>query len=126
LNDCPFCAVNPECTSRETEHAVAVLDAFPVAEGHTLVVPRRHVGSVYELSAVEQDAIWTLVSRVREQLLTRLAPDGFNIGFNDGFAAGQTVPHAHVHVIPRWKGDVPDPCGGVRWVIADKARYWKD
>jgi diadenosine tetraphosphate (Ap4A) HIT family hydrolase len=97
-----------------------------VADGHTLIVPRRHVGSVYGLSAVEQEAIWTLVARVREELLTRLAPDGFNIGLNDGLAAGQTVPHAHVHVIPRWNGDVPDPRGGVRWVVADKARYWKD
>lgn len=73
----------------------------------------------------EQEAIWRLVGRVREQLVVRLAPDAFNIGLNDGFAAGQTVPHAHVHVIPRWKGDVPDPRGGVRWVISGKAQYWK-
>jgi diadenosine tetraphosphate (Ap4A) HIT family hydrolase len=102
------------------------VDAFPVAEGHTLVVPRKHVGSIYELSLAEQSTIWNLVGRVREQLLTRLAPDGFNIGFNGGLAAGQTVMHAHVHIIPRWKGDVPDPRGGVRWVISDKARYWKE
>ena len=110
----------------ETEHAVALVDAFPVAEGHALVVPRKHVGSLYELSAVEQTAIWELVGQVRKQLQTRLAPDGFNIGFNDGLAAGQTLMHAHVHIIPRWKGDVPDPRGGVRWVIADKAQYWKE
>ena len=67
-----------------------------------------------------------LVSEVRQQLADELNPDGFNIGLNDGEAAGQTVMHAHIHVIPRWNGDVPDPRGGVRWIIPDKARYWGD
>jgi diadenosine tetraphosphate (Ap4A) HIT family hydrolase len=124
LNGCPFCAKGRERTPTEAENAFALPDAFPVSAGHTLVVPRRHVASIYELSLAEQDAIWNLVSRVRKQLLARFAPDGFNIGFNDGLAAGQTVLHAHVHVIPRWSGDVPDPRGGIRWVIADKAAYW--
>jgi diadenosine tetraphosphate (Ap4A) HIT family hydrolase len=110
----------------ENEHTVALPDAFPVADGHTLLVPRKHVGSLYELPAVEQSAIWELVGHVREQLLARVAPDGFNIGFNDGLAAGQTVRHAHVHVIPRWKHDVPDPRGGVRWVLPANAAYWKE
>jgi diadenosine tetraphosphate (Ap4A) HIT family hydrolase len=109
LNPCPFCAIQNDRTLLESEHGVAVVDAFPVAEGHTLVVPWRHVSSIYELSTDEQIGIWKLVGRVREQLRTRLAPDGFNIGFNDGVAAGQTVMHAHVHIIPRWNGDVPDP-----------------
>jgi diadenosine tetraphosphate (Ap4A) HIT family hydrolase len=87
---------------------------------------RRHVASLYELSAAEQNSVWELVARVREQLLARLAPDGFNIGLNDGPAAGQTVAHAHVHVIPRWKGDISDPRGGVRWVLPAKATYWKE
>ena len=126
LNSCPFCAIGRARESIETEHAVAVLDAFPVAEGHALVVPRQHVASLYELAAFEQNAVWELVGRVREQLVARLAPDGFNIGLNDGTAAGQTVMHAHVHIIPRWKGDVPDPRGGVRWVIPTKAAYWKE
>ena len=91
-------------------------DAHPLTEGHTLVVPR---------SLAEQQGIWKLVAEVRERLLTSLKPDGFNIGFNDGLAAGQTVEHAHVHVIPRRTGDVPDPRGGIRWVIADNAAYWK-
>jgi diadenosine tetraphosphate (Ap4A) HIT family hydrolase len=64
------------------------------------------------------------VSDVRQRLRTDLKPDGSNIGLNGGLAAGQTVMHAHVHVIPRWNGDVPDPRGGIRWVIADKATYW--
>ena len=72
----------------------------------------------------EQVAVWALVAQVRSLLLAELHPDGFTVGLNDGPAAGQTVPHAHVHVIPRRHGDVPDPRGGVRWVVPDKAAYW--
>lgn len=126
MNQCPFCAHGRGRESIQTEHAVAFLDGFPIADGHTLVIPRRHVASLYELVAVEQNAVWELVSQVREQLIARLAPDGFNIGLNDGFAAGQTVMHAHVHIIPRWKGDAPDPRGGIRWVLPAKAAYWKE
>jgi diadenosine tetraphosphate (Ap4A) HIT family hydrolase len=104
---------------------VAIRDAYPVSEGHTLVVPSRHVTTIYELPATEQSIIWELVSEVRTRLLSDLRPDGFNIGLTDGMAAGQTVMHAHVHVIPRWNGDVSDPRGGIRWVIPNKASYWK-
>ena len=90
-----------------------------------LVVPRKHVRSIYELPAGEQASIWQLVGEVRVKLLAELKPDGFNIGLNDGLAAGQTIMHAHVHIIPRRNGDVPDPRGGVRWVIPGKAPYWK-
>jgi diadenosine tetraphosphate (Ap4A) HIT family hydrolase len=109
----------------ETEHALAVSDAYPVSEGHTLIVPSKHVISIYDLPVPEHDAVWDLVSQVRQRLMTDLRPDGFNIGLNDGVAAGQTVMHAHVHVIPRWSGDVPDPRGGIRWVIPVKAPYWE-
>ena len=122
---CPFCSIEPSRAWLETECAIALPDAYPVADGHTLVVPRRHVRTIYELTAPEQNEIWDLVGRVRERLFTNVKPDGFNIGFNDGEAAGQTVEHAHIHVIPRRRGDVTDPRGGIRWVIADKARYWK-
>ena len=121
---CPFC--NPEASRirLENEVAVAVLDGFPVAEGHTLVVPRRHVASLFDLAVEEQEALWRLVALVRAGLCDGLKPDGFNIGVNDGVAAGQTVMHAHVHVIPRRSGDVADPRGGVRWVVPGKAAYW--
>lgn len=109
----------------ESEFAVAFLDAFPVAEGHTLIVPKRHVASLFELAEEELAAVWRAVARVREALASELRPDGFNIGLNDGTSAGQTVMHAHVHVIPRRKGDVVDPRGGVRWVVPDKAAYWE-
>jgi diadenosine tetraphosphate (Ap4A) HIT family hydrolase len=124
LDLCPFCAIAPGRIWLEAEHAVALPDAYPVADGHTLVVPRKHVSTIYQLTIAEQKAIWELVGQVRERLLTGLRPDGFNIGFNDGLAAGQTEDHAHVHIIPRRLGDVPDPRGGIRWVIADNARYW--
>ena len=121
---CPFCSIEPSRAWLETEYAVALPDAFPVADGHTLVVPRKHVRTIYELTMPEQIEIWDLVGRVRKRLITDLKPDGFNIGLNDGLAAGQTVEHAHVHLIPRRRGDVTDPRGGIRWVLADKARYW--
>ncbi len=106
------------------EHALAVRDAFPVSPGHTLVVPRRHVASLFALTPAEQRAVWELVARVRSHLDAALRPDAFNVGLNDGPAAGQTVPHAHVHVIPRYEGDVPDPRGGVRWILPARANYW--
>jgi diadenosine tetraphosphate (Ap4A) HIT family hydrolase len=108
------------------ENAIGLVlwDAFPVTEGHTLVVPRKHVASIYELLPMEQAALWGLVGEARQRLQCQFHPDGFNIGVNDGQAAGQTVPHAHIHVIPRRTGDVADPRGGIRWVIPGKARYW--
>ena len=103
---------------------MAFPDAFPVAEGHTLVVPKRHVASLFDLAEEEQAALWRLVAQVRGKLASELQPDGFNFGVNDGPAAGQTVMHAHVHVIPRRTGDVADPRGGVRWIVPEKAAYW--
>jgi diadenosine tetraphosphate (Ap4A) HIT family hydrolase len=121
---CPFCSLDPGRKWIETEHAIAFADAYPVSDGHTLVIPRKHVSSIYELTADEQSAVWSLVADVRNRLLTGLKPDAFNIGVNDGVAAGQTIEHAHVHVIPRRKGDVADPRGGIRWIIDEKANYW--
>jgi len=123
-HDCPFCLLEKKRLLLESEFAAAFLDAFPVAERHTLVVPKRHVTSVFDLPEEERAAVWTLVAQVHALLKAELEPDGFNIGLNDGPAAGQTVGHAHVHVIPRRKGDVADPRGGVRWIIPDKAVYW--
>lgn len=91
MSVCPFCSLDGNRKWIENEHALAFPDAFPLTDGHTLVIPRKHVGSIYELSAGEQSAIWDLVAEVRQRLLTGLRPDGFNIGVNDGFAAGQTV-----------------------------------
>jgi diadenosine tetraphosphate (Ap4A) HIT family hydrolase len=86
---CPFCSFPPDRLWIETEHAVAVPDAFPVTEGHTLVVPRMHVTTINELAAAEQKAMWALVAEVRERLLAALKPDGFNIGFTTGSPPGR-------------------------------------
>ena len=123
-NRCPFCHLEKSRIFLENELAVAFPDAFPIAEGHTLVIPKRHVASLFDLPDDEQIALWRLVALVRGKLMAELQPDGFNIGINDGTAAGQTVMHAHVHVIPRRKGDADDPRGGVRWVLPKKAQYW--
>jgi len=107
-----------------SRNAIAFLDAYPVTNGHTLVVPRRHVPSIYELAATEQSELWETVSKTRTFLMERFKVDSLNIGVNDGIAAGRTIDHAHVHVIPRRLGDVPDPRGGIRWIVPNKAKYW--
>ena len=104
--------------------AFAIRDAFPVSPGHTLVVPFRLVPTFFDATPEEQAAVIELVRVVKDQLdALDPRPDGYNVGFNAGLAAGQTVMHLHVHVIPRYAGDVPDPRGGVRYVIPAKANY---
>lgn len=121
---CPFCQIDLSRVVLSNDVAYSVLDAFPVSPGHTLIIPRSHVASVYDLSPVEQGALWELTRAVREALRFEPGVDGFNIGVNDGHAAGQTIDHAHIHVIPRRSGDCPDPRGGVRLIFPEKARYW--
>ena len=121
--DCPFCSLPKERVLLANAHAVAVADAFPVAAGHTLIILRRHVSSYFELTEEEAVAIHELLHRVKDLLDASLAPGGYNIGINVGQAAGQTVAHVHVHLIPRYVGDVPDPVGGVRNTIPGKGRY---
>jgi diadenosine tetraphosphate (Ap4A) HIT family hydrolase len=105
--------------------SVAFLDAFPVNPGHCLVVPRRHEADFLALTPEEQAAAWALVASVRRHIEANGKPDGYNIGINIGEAAGQTVAHAHLHVIPRYQGDVPDARGGIRWIVPARAPYWE-
>src|SRR4051794_1068931 len=123
---CPFCERIAQRAGglEEHEREVSFPDAYPVSRGHTLVVPLAHVSSFFELSEDDQASAWRRVIAVRRELERTLGPDGFNIGLNDGPVAGQTVEHAHIHVIPRYARDVEDPRGGVRWVIPERARYW--
>ena len=123
---CPLCsaAEGREILSANT-HAVAIWDAFPVSPGHALIVSRRHVASLFDLTAEERAAVWELLPVVKAVVDERYAPAAYNVGGNVGAAAGQTVGHVHVHVIPRYEGDVRDPRGGVRWVLPDRAAYWK-
>jgi diadenosine tetraphosphate (Ap4A) HIT family hydrolase len=121
---CPFCTLPDSRIVEENEHAVVILDGFPVSPGHSLIIPKRHVGSFFEITDIERAALFKLLDRAKELVSDQHQPDGFNIGINDGAAAGQTVPHLHIHLIPRYDGDLADPRGGVRWVIPDKADYW--
>jgi diadenosine tetraphosphate (Ap4A) HIT family hydrolase len=123
---CPICSRIAEGDLLVVhELAVAFPDMFPVNPGHTLIVPRRHEADYFALTADEQSAIWELVKEVREILENRHHPHGYNLGINAGVAAGQTILHVHLHVMPRYAGDVPDPRGGVRWVLPQRAPYWK-
>ena len=121
---CAFCQLPPHRIVDSNDYALVVRDAYPVSEGHALVIPRRHVGSFFELRPQEREAMMALLDASKAVIDRELQPDGYNIGINDGAAAGQTVPHLHMHLIPRYKNDVADPRGGVRWVIAAKADYW--
>lgn len=125
ISACPFCTLPADRIVASNDLALVVRDGFPISPGHTLVIPKRHFGSFFEATDEERDAMLTLLDQARHDIGGELAPDGFNIGINDGAAAGQTVPHLHLHLIPRFEGDVADPRGGVRWVIAEKARYWR-
>jgi len=90
-----------------------------------LIVPRRHVGSFFQATATEREEMLRLADEAHRILGEKHAPDGFNLGINDGAAAGQSVPHLHLHIIPRYRGDVPDPRGGVRWILPARAKYWR-
>lgn len=106
------------------DSAIAFRDAYPVSPGHTLVIPARHVASFFDTTPEERTSMLTLLDAAKQQLRSALDPAGYNIGINDGAAAGQTVGHLHIHLIPRYPGDRPDPRGGIRWVIPENADYW--
>jgi diadenosine tetraphosphate (Ap4A) HIT family hydrolase len=120
---CPFCEVEPRRVIASNELALALRDGYPVSPGHTLVVPLRHVASWFETTPEEQRALMALLETVKAELDEALHPAGYNIGVNVGEAAGQTVDHVHVHLIPRFPGDVDDPTGGVRLVIPERGNY---
>ncbi|WP_163989671.1 DEAD/DEAH box helicase family protein [Pyxidicoccus caerfyrddinensis] len=119
----PFLSIPESQWVASNAHAFAIRDGFPVSPGHTLVIPRRLVATWFEATAEEQRALFELVDVVRHGLELELQPHGYNIGINVGQAAGQTVFHLHVHVIPRFTGDMADPRGGVRHVIPGKGNY---
>ncbi len=122
---CPFCTLPPERIIDSNDLALVIRDGYPVSPGHTLVIPKWHIGSWFEITPEEQSAMLDLLGRAKAVLEEEFKPDGYNIGINDGPTAGQTVPHLHMHLIPRYKGDLEDPRGGVRWIIPGKAKYWE-
>jgi diadenosine tetraphosphate (Ap4A) HIT family hydrolase len=121
LQDCPFCG-DPEIVI-ENELAFAHYDTYPVSSGHCLLIPRRHFAEYFEATAAEKAAIWQLLDEVKPIIDQEFGPDGYNVGVNIGAAAGQSIPHLHIHVIPRYAGDVENPQGGVRGVIPHRQKY---
>lgn len=121
---CAFCTLPNSRIIDQNVRGVVIRDGFPVSPGHTLIIPKRHVGSFFGLLPDEREDMLELLDKAKQQLDAEFAPQGYNIGINDGAAAGQTVPHLHIHLIPRYDGDREDPRGGVRWIIPEKADYW--
>jgi len=123
---CPFCCLAADRVVFENELTLVIRDGFPVSEGHTLIIPRRHVQSFFETTDEERLSLLAMLDMAKAELDKSLKPDGYNIGINDGATAGQTVPHLHIHLIPRYEGDQTDPRGGVRWIFPEKADYWSE
>ena len=123
---CPFCTLSQSQVIATSDFAIAIRDSYPVAPGHTLVIPKRHVASYFDITSEERADIWTMLEMLKTQIDKEFKPSGYNIGINIGEAAGQTVMHLHVHLIPRYEGDMSDPRGGVRGVIPEKQNYKLD
>lgn len=122
--DCIFCKPNPKMELlAESATVYAILDKYPVSNGHALIIPKKHNANYFDLSFKQQSACLFMINKVKEILTECYNPNGFNIGINVGKTAGQTIDHVHIHVIPRYDGDMADPTGGVRGVIPEKQKY---
>lgn len=119
---CLFCT-DPRGVSLKRELAYSARDTYAVSPGHTVVVPNRHVASIFELTTEEVTACMELIREEKKRIDEEFKPDGYNIGVNVGPAAGQSINHVHIHIIPRYEGDVENPQGGVRHVIPKNAHY---
>ena len=122
---CPFCSLDAKMHVLANDNAYVIYDSYPVTPGHSLIIPKRHISSFFDATREEQIALLDLLNEMQQILLSERSPDGFNVVINSGEAAGQTIMHLHIHLIPRYAGDLPDPRGGVRWIFPDKAAYWK-
>src|SRR6185295_15237455 len=121
--NCPFCSIDPSRIVFSNDLVIAIWDVFPVSPGHLLIIPRRHTPAWSSLDSADKAAVWLAVDQCQAVISERFRPDGFNVGFNENPAAGQTVFHFHLHIIPRYVGDVADPRDGVRHIIPEKANY---
>lgn len=124
MKECFFCkAIEKAEFEIENELAIARFDNFPVNKGHMLIIPKRHIKDWWETTEKEKNAIFQLVNESKKIIDQKYKPDGYNIGMNLGEPAGQSIMHLHVHLIPRYVGDVKNPRGGVRGVIPEKQNY---
>jgi diadenosine tetraphosphate (Ap4A) HIT family hydrolase len=122
---CTYCTLSESRIIDHSPLTLVIRDVFPVSPGHTLIIPRRHVDSYFDLTDQEREDMIFMMTRAKDSLTKELTPQAFNIGINEGFAAGQTVAHINMHLIPRFKGDVPEPRGGIRWLFPEKAVFWE-
>lgn len=118
MKGCELC--EPKDVIFESDFAYVRYDSNSMSPGHVIVVPRRHVADFFDMSAAEQGSVLALLNRAKKRIQEKHKPDGYNIGVNIGSAAGQARMHVHVHLIPRYAGDVPDPRGGIRCVLSGK------
>lgn len=124
MNECIFCnKIINDKPEFENELVVGYYDKYPVSKGHVILITKRHIRTYFEMSKDEEKNMFELLRKVKEELDKKYKPDGYNIGFNCEEAAGQTIMHVHLHLIPRYIGDVNNPRGGVRGVIPSKQNY---
>jgi diadenosine tetraphosphate (Ap4A) HIT family hydrolase len=125
MKTCLFCTLPVERIVMDNSLAIAIRDGFPVSPGHTLIIPKRHVSTFFDTTAEERLSMFELMDKAKLALDAEFHPAAYNIGVNDGLAAGQTILHVHIHLIPRYAGDDADPRGGVRRIFPKKANYWE-
>jgi diadenosine tetraphosphate (Ap4A) HIT family hydrolase len=127
MENCPFCKIerliNKDRIVYQDDTWIAIYDNYPVSQGHVLLIPKRHVETFFNLNMIEFGSLGVTIGIIKMILDKKFHPDGYNIGANCGEAAGQTVMHCHIHIIPRYKGDMENPRGGVRGVIPEKQKY---
>ena len=127
---CPFCQfITGEVEKTilfQNETGFVVRDGFPITQGHTLIIPKQHIASFFDINQQQRQDLFELVDLAKADLDKQYQPASYNIGINDGEAAGQTIPHLHIHLIPRYIETGKDPRGGVRWLVPEKADYWTE
>ena len=127
MENCPFCKIerliNKDRIVYQDDTWIAIYDNYPVSQGHVLLIPKRHVETFFNLNMIEFGSLGVTIGIIKMILDKKFHPDGYNIGANCGEVAGQTVMHCHIHIIPRYKGDMENPRGGVRGVIPEKQKY---
>ncbi|WP_075981814.1 HIT family protein [Bacillus massilinigeriensis] len=120
---CPFCTLDNNQILFENDFAFAIYDKFPIQKGHMLIIPRKHVETYFDATSQQIAAIHELIKEGKNKIDFEYGPDGYNIGVNIGYYGGQTVNHLHFHLIPRYKGDIEDPRGGIRKAIPNLVQY---
>jgi diadenosine tetraphosphate (Ap4A) HIT family hydrolase len=127
MDNCPFCNIEKTADKSRIVYQddtwIAIYDNYPVSQGHVLLIPKRHVETFFNLNMIELGSLGVTIGIIKMILDKKFHPDGYNIGANCGEAAGQTVMHCHIHIIPRYKGDMDNPRGGVRGCIPEKQKY---